>query len=79
MKSKIAELPKGSKRWWKLNRQLLERKHKISSIPPLKDGETWIKDPDAKANLFAKIFDKKAELPPEEIDCPYFGMPDMEF
>ena len=45
----------------------------------MKDGETWIKDPDAKANLFAKIFDKKAELPPEEIDCPYFGMPDMEF
>ena len=32
LKSKIAELPKGSKRWWKLNRQLLERKQKISSI-----------------------------------------------
>ena len=57
----------------------MERKQKISSIPPLKHEGVWIKDPYLKANLFAESFSKKAELPPEEIDCPFFGIPDIEF
>jgi len=38
LKTKIATLKKGSKQWWRLNRELLEKKSKCSSIPPLRDG-----------------------------------------
>ena len=36
LKAKIAALPKGSKQWWKLNRQLLHKKCRTSSIPRLR-------------------------------------------
>ena len=36
LKGKIASLPKGSKAWWRLNRELLDKKGKLSSIPPLR-------------------------------------------
>ena len=78
LKEEIAQLPKGSKKWWKLNRQLLEKKAKMSGIPPLKNEEGWIHDPKLKADLFAKVFASKAQLPPEEVDCPYFGEPETE-
>ena len=31
-----------------------------------------------KANLFAKFFDMKAQLPAESVDCPFFGRADIE-
>jgi hypothetical protein len=62
-----------------LNRQLLERKTKLSSIPPLKDGSTWIHDAKGKADLFARTFEDKAQIPEEFVDCPYFGLPECEF
>ena len=37
LKEKIASLSKGSKEWWRLNRELLEKKTKCSSIPSLQD------------------------------------------
>ena len=79
LKEKIAKLKKGSKAWWRLNRELLNRKTKCSSIPPLRDGSAWIQDSKAKANLFAKTFDAKATLPAEVVDCPFFGLPDAEY
>ena len=52
LRSKLSTLPKGSKRWWKLNRELWNKKSATSSIPPLKsiDGSDVL-DPEAKANL----------------------------
>ena len=43
LKQRIASLPKSDKRWWALNRQLLYKKAKATSVPPLKtmDGR-WI-------------------------------------
>ena len=38
-----------------------------------------MEDSKQKANLFAAIFDSKAQLPPEEVDTPYFGPPDEEY
>ena len=32
---KLASLPRCSKKWWRLNRELLNKKANISSIPPL--------------------------------------------
>ena len=37
MREKLSGLPRGSKAWWKHNRELLERKAKVTSIPPLRD------------------------------------------
>jgi len=79
LKEKISNLTKGSKQWWRLNRELLDKKSKISSIPPLRDGAAWVNDSKSKANLLAQTFDNKAKLPPEEVDCPFFGLPDSEF
>jgi len=38
LKGEIQKLPKGSKRWWALNRQLLSKKSRVTSIPPLKNA-----------------------------------------
>ena len=77
LKKKIAGLKKGSKAWWRLNRELLDKKAKCSSIPPLRDEKEWIDDSKGKANLFAKTFESQSKLPPEFVDCPFFGCPEM--
>ena len=79
VRKKIAKLKKGSKAYWRLNRELLNKKTKCSSIPPLRDGNKWVNDPKDKADLFAKTFDAKAKLPAESVDCPFFGRPDVEY
>ena len=79
VRKKIAKLKKGSKAYWKLNRELLNKKTKCSSIPPLRDGNKWVNDPKDKADLFAKTFEAKAKLPAESVDCPFFGRPDVEY
>ena len=64
-KKKISELSKGSKQWWSLNRQLLEKRSRLSSIPPLRKDGKWISEAKDKANVFAEMFDAKAQLPCE--------------
>ena len=71
MKEKLQDLPKKSKKWWQINRELLNRKCKTSSIPNLKSGSNWITEAKDKANAFAQFFVDKAELPQETIDCPF--------
>ena len=60
LRLKISALSKGSKAWWRLNRELLSKRSKCSSIPPLRDGETWLNESKKKADLFAKTFAAKA-------------------
>ena len=74
-KKKLASLPKSSKQWWRLNRDLMRRKANISSIPALREGTQWLTDAKSKANAFAKVFSSKAHLPEEAIDTPFFGEP----
>ena len=50
----------------------------MSSIPPLREDSTWISDAKGKADLFARTFAGKAEIPEEIVDTPFFGRPDME-
>jgi len=45
----------------------------------LRNGSTWIDDSKSKANLLAQKFDAKAKLPNEEMDCLFFGRPELEF
>ena len=56
----------------------MSRQGKCSSIPPLRDGTKCLNESKDKANLFAQIFDKKAQLPAESVDCPFFGRADIE-
>ena len=71
LRVKMAALSRSDKRWWKLNRDLLHKQTKVTSISPLRDEAIWITDSKQKANLFAKTFASKAKLPDEEIDCPF--------
>ena len=79
LKQKLAQLPKCSKQWWRINRELLNRKSRLISIPILRDDEKWLTDSREKADAFARTFSSKSELPPEVIDTPFFGEPETEW
>jgi len=76
-KTKLAKLPRSSKRWWRLNRELLHRKANVVSIPTLRQGTEWLSDAASKANAFAHTFSSKSELPEESVDTPFFGVADV--
>jgi len=64
LKQELAALPRGSKRWWRLNRELLDKKTSCQTIPPLKrHDKTWATEAVDKANLFACKFRSKSALP----------------
>jgi len=64
LKARIAKLPRGSKQWWSLNRELLNKKARLSSVPPLRDSNgLWLMEPKAKADLFASTWHSKSTLP----------------
>ena len=77
LRAKLASLPRGSKRWWRINRELLHRKANLASIPPLRDGSDWLVDSKAKADAFATTFASKSKLPDEIVDTPFFGSPEF--
>jgi hypothetical protein len=65
LRQKIAALPKGSKQWWRLNRELLQKAIPNQGVSPLKApvGE-WITEAVGKANVLAQTFAAKSKLPP---------------
>ena len=71
LKAKLASLPRSSKQWWRINRELLQRKAKISSIPPLRDGTTWLMNAKEKADAFAKTFVSKMNCPQKLLTRPF--------
>ena len=78
LKQKLSTLPKSSKQWWRINRELLNRKGNLSSIPTLRVDDKWLSDAREKANVFARTFASKSVLPPDVVDTPFFGNPDIE-
>ena len=78
LKEKLASLPRCSKQWWRINRELLNRKANLSSIPPLRNGTDWLVDAKAKADAFASNFSFKNQLPAEIVDTPFFSDPEIE-
>ena len=64
LKERISKLSKSDKLWWVLNRELLHKRAKTSSIPPLRteDGQ-WHLEAKAKADFFAEAFGTKYTLP----------------
>ena len=77
-KEKLAKLPRHSKQWWRLNRELLRRRTNLSSVPTLKEDGQWLSEAKAKADAFARTFAAKAALPEEKVDTPFFGTPHEE-
>ena len=74
LRERIVALPRHSKDWWRLNKELLYRRSKASTIPPLKEAGDWVLDPKENANVLAKTFQAKSSLPP-----PVFGpKPEVE-
>ena len=56
LRHKLSTLPRGSKRWWKLNRELLNKKAAMSSIPSLKTADgSYVFDSEATANLLGTV------------------------
>ena len=56
-----------SKMWWARNRQLLNLRQPVCTIPTLKDGEgKWHTEAGDKAALLAEAFHKKNKLPEVE-------------
>ena len=78
VKAKLATLPRRSKQWWRLNRDLMRRRATVTSVPALRDGTQWLTDAKLKADAFARVFEGKSRLPPECVDTPFFGNPDVE-
>jgi hypothetical protein len=61
----LANIPLGSKAWWKWNRALLNKARKTTRVPPLRaSAGQWVLDAKGKANLFAQTFASKSVLPP---------------
>ena len=77
LKEQMMKLPKGTKKWWRLNRELLDKKTKVTSVPPLKsaNGE-WHLGSESKANLLAAGFREKLELPPD-VEDQYVARPEF--
>ena len=73
MKEKLHSLPRSSKQWWGINRQLMRRRAQATSIPVLKEGDRWLTDAKDKADAFARVFVSKSNLPDEFVDAPFFG------
>ena len=73
-REKLATLPRGSKQSWSLSKRLLRKNASPAFFPPLKSADgTWHREPDDKAAMLAKTFNKKFELPPERHELPFVG------
>ena len=55
LKASIEKLPRGSKKWWALNKQLLNNQAAPPLFPPLKNmSNEWCRTPVSKANAFVE-------------------------
>jgi len=76
LRVQIAGLSRGSKRWWRLNKQPMDRQSKASFFPPMRDAHgEWHRDPEKKANLFVECWSSKNKLPDEQYEQAFFVQP----
>ena len=59
----MAKLPRNSKQWWKINRELMNNTKPKATIPPLKFGKNWLSEPQSKADCLAQVFSDKCKIP----------------
>ncbi len=64
MRDKLCKEKRGSKGWWRISNEIMEKQGSKSAIPALKSSNAeWVRDPAGKANLFAETFSSKFVLP----------------
>ena len=64
MRNKLRNERRGSKGWWRVANQIMEKQGNQVSIPALKNiASAWVREPKAKANLLAATFSTKFSLP----------------
>ena len=64
LQDRLKGLPKMSKQWWDVNRQLMHNAPARETIPPLKVDGDWVYEATQKADAFATAFSAKFHLPP---------------
>ena len=65
MKKEMLSLPRGSRAWWKKEKQLQQKQTQPSGIPALRNPDKkWAMDSKSKADLLAATFKAKCCLPP---------------
>ena len=69
MRKRLRQVRRGSKKWWALAKQLTGNANTATSVPVLRamNGDV-VRDPKAKADLFADMFDGKYALPPAAVN-----------
>ena len=63
MRDKLAKEKRGSKFWWKITNEIVQKQVQTSQIPALKVGNEWLHDSRSKANALAQHFSSKFVLP----------------
>ena len=66
MRAKLAKERRGSKSWWRITNEIMQKKAKCSQIPAFKAGNEWLHQPLEKADALATHFSSKFVLPPLE-------------
>ena len=74
MRDKLKKAKRGSKLWWKLTNNIMDKAGKTSSIPALKSTNGWVLDAGGKSELFAKTFSSKFGIP-EIVVNEYSALP----
>lgn len=73
----MERLSRCSKKWWSLNKQLLNRQAAPALFPPLKvKPNTWCRTAIVKANAFVETWIDKCTTPPERHELFFFPVPD---
>ena len=63
MRDKLGKAKRGSKHWWKLANEIMNKDPVSASIPALRSESGWAHDPTSKANVLADTFASKSTLP----------------
>ncbi len=63
MKDKLKQEKRGSKGWWRVANEIMEKDGKATTIPALQHSGEWIHEAGAKADVFAETFSSKFVLP----------------
>ena len=74
IKQRLSSLKRGSKLFWKISKKLLMGSDRSTSVPTLREdvvvegvsSTTWARQPQQKADLFARTFQAKWTLPPAD-------------
>ena len=68
-KNEMLSLPRGSRAWWKKEKQLQQKNTKPSGIPALRrPDKTWALNSQDKSDILATTFKQKCQLPPPPME-----------